>query len=198
MCYIQIVFPTGGYAIGVSVTKTTTVNRQQRHDGAVIVSCPGNTEEDKSDLRILKIVFLLFAAINFIITVSMYANSNIADLENVSPYKSISDSISVFEKPSDDRLSIQQINFSFFIVILSMGCFGVVTESGLLVSMYALAVSLNFILCFAQIPYFLYAFRYLLDMVQLYIALVYRSRVTYTFLPMRMFDIRDRIRLNNN
>jgi hypothetical protein len=192
---LQIAFPTGGYGIGVSVARADE-NPQQDRQAAVIMSSPGDDDDYKSDLRTIKFAFLVFAILNIIITSCMYFNATIAVPESVSSYTDASISVSVFQKPSTDRPHIQNLNYGFFIAILIMGCFSVLFESSIGISMYVVSVALNFLLSMSIIPYFLYSFRYLLDMVLFYLALVFRSKITYTYLPRRIFDIRDRIRAN--
>lgn len=191
---LQIAFPTGGSGIGVPAFVARPQEEIQRdRDGAVIISANTHDEYEQLDLRYIKFAFILFAIFNFIVTALMYFGATHADPSSVSPFKG--GSPSVFEKPSPDRPSIQQINFGFFLGLLAMGCLSAIGESALGLSMYALAITLNFLLGTSALPYYLFSMRYLVDIVMLYLALVIRSRVMYLYLPTKIFDIRNRFRL---
>jgi len=186
---LQIALPTGHFGVGVSVARLEANAIRNNRQAAVIMSSPGDDEVDKMVLWHLKLAFLFFAGLNFIITAIMYARANQADPVSVSPYSSAISS--VFDKPSDDRTYIQRLNFGFFILLLIIAVYSTIAESALGLSMYAFAITLNFLLSISALPYFLFSFRYIIDMVLLYLSLVLRSRVVYIFLPRNVFDLRD-------
>ena len=119
----------------------------------------------------------------------MYINDTVADPANVQPYTSYISS--VFDKPNTQRPSQVQAVYIGFIVRIAFGVIVVVFESALGVTLFAIGTLLELLLGMSALPYYLYSFRYFLDMVILYIGLVFRSRITYSFLPTRIFDIRN-------
>ena len=188
---LQIVFPTGEYGIGITAGLSNQGNDANNRRASIIMTSPPDNPTAKSDLRLIKLTFLLFAIFNYIITICMYGGSNIADPSSIDKYTN--DVVSVFQKPPDTLNETQHTNFGFFLTLLAIGCISVIYESPLGISIYALSITLNFVLGMSQLPYFLYSYRYILDMIMLYIALIYRSRIMYTFLPTRIFDPRDRL-----
>lgn len=190
---LQVIFPTGGFGIATSSVRTEENNPQNPNRASVIMSSPGDTKEDRIERGAIKLAFYCFAIVNFAITISMYIGATHADPENVSPYSP--NSASVFQKPSVARTNIQNINYGFYLALLSLGILSVHFNSALGISCYALAVALNFLLCMTQIPYFLFAWRFLLDLLQLYLALVFRTRVMNTFLPTHIYDPRNHLRI---
>ena len=91
-----------------------------------------------------------------------------------------------FEVASKSRRNIETINYAWTIVCLCMGVLSVVFEYPLGVAAYSLSVVLNFILGTSALPLFVYSLRYVFDVALLYLALVIRSRLTYSFLPLHV------------
>ena len=178
----------GGFGIGVPIEKIEEIVQRGR-ETAVLISSPGDSQADREERLTIKIAFILFAIINLTITSLMYVNDTTADPASVQPYNWYI--ASVFDKPNSQRPSQVQAVFTGFIVRMVVGVIFVVFESALGVTLFAMGTLLELILGMAALPYYLYSFRYLLDMIMLYIALVFRSRITYSFLPTRIFDFRN-------
>lgn len=155
----------------------------------MLISSPGDSLADREERLTIKIAFVLFAVINLTITSLMYMNDTTADPANVQPYSSYISS--VFDKPNSQRPSQVQAVYIGFIVRVIFGVIFVVFESALGVTLFAIGTLLELLLGMSSLPYYLYSYRYLIDMVMLYIGLVFRTRITYSFLPTKIFDLRN-------
>lgn len=184
---VQTIFPNGGFAIGTPMKdpNSVTAANQGDHIGlGILASAPMNTEVDLAQKRDLATAFLIVAFVNFIVTILMYSFSDEVDLSKVEMRHG--PIASVFEQVSPNRRSIENINFGFTVCLIILGSLTVVTQNSLGISAYALGVTLNFFLATYSLPYFLYSFRYMLDLCMLYLVLVFRSRLVYTFLPIHL------------
>lgn len=180
---VQLVFPGGGFGLGVSGKSAPDANNVDNDRGyAVLASGPERTSADLLSLRGLQITFLVLAFFNLVITTCLYYNASTADTSSVS--KNTSPTTGVFDDVDGNRREVERANYALSILVLSIGCISVMAESAVGVSSYCLAVLLNFILGTSALPYFVYSFRYIFDLVMLYFALVLRTRLTYTFLPL--------------
>jgi hypothetical protein len=181
---VQVIFPGGGFGLGIPM-KPDTLVRAAAHDldrrFAVLVSGPERTQADRDSLLGLKATFIVLALFNLVITGLLFADADVADTSKV--VGQTSSMPGVFEQVSSTRRPVENTNFAFTIIILLVGSLGAVAESALLVSAYCLGVVLNFLLGTYALPYFIYSSRYVLDVAMLYIGLVIRSRIMFTFLP---------------
>lgn len=181
---VQLIFPGGGFGLGVSAKEPTqNGNAQDRDRGfAVLASGPERTPADVFPLRGLQATFLILAFFNVVITSIMYFNANRVDTSSVAP--NTTPWVSMFESVPSNRRSIEESSYALSMVVIGIGSVSVVLESAVGVSAYCLATLLNFLLGTSALPYFVYSFRYIFDLVMLYFALVLRTRLMYTFLPL--------------
>lgn len=184
---IQLLFPGGAFGLGVPIKTAAEqpINIDERdRNFAVLASGPERTASDLIPLRGLQVTFLVLAAFNLIITSELYFDADAVDTSKVVAPSTAK--LGIFDSVSRDRRSIEDVSYAFTIIVLVLGCTSVSFESALGVSAYCLAVLLNFMLGTSALPYFVYSFRYIFDLVMLYVALVIRTRLTYTFLPLQM------------
>lgn len=181
---VQLVFPGGGFGLGVSVKETDlTPNQPDRDRGyAVLASGPERTSADIFPLRGLQATFLILAFFNIVITSLLFVDADKADTSNVA--RTSSPWTGIFESVPSGRRGVEEANYAMSIVVICLGSLAVVMESAVGVSAYCLATLLNFVLSTSALPYFVYSFRYIFDLVMLYFALVLRTRLMYTFLPL--------------
>ncbi len=178
---IQLVFQGGGFGLGIAVKEHNNTNVAINGEYPVILSGPETSEFDLMEKKGLKIAFLILAFINLVITCLMFTRADIVDLSKV---ESATNPLpSVFEIISGTRRHIEMNNFSFVLITLFIGSFSVAFDFPLGISVYAISIVLNFLLGTSALPYFIYCLRYVLDSFMLYVGLVYRSRLMYTFLP---------------
>eukprot|EP01038_Epipyxis_sp_PR26KG_P004674 gene4674-6566_t len=186
---IQLVFPSGGFGLGIPV-KSATINTNNNSsiiqlNNAVIISGPESHGIDEKEKKALKVAFLILLAVNFILTCILYAKANIIDTTKVSPpiienyYSSL-----LFTRVPQHRRHIENISFSFTIITMFIGALSVLKDSHIGLSIYAISIILNFFLGTSSLPYFIYSVRYIFDVGTLYLALVYRSRLVFTILPL--------------
>lgn len=182
---VQLVFPGGGFGLGVSAKEPSLINGnvQDRDRGfAVLASGPERTAADVFPLRGLQATFLILAFFNVVITSILYFNANRVDTSSVAP--NTTPWVSMFESVPSHRRGIEESSYALSMVVIGIGSVSVVLESAVGVSAYCLATLLNFILGTSALPYFVYSFRYIFDLVMLYFALVLRTRLMFTFLPL--------------
>lgn len=177
-----------GGAIGIAVSNKNRTPAQENPNqpldryNSVIASGPINTILDIKEKNMLKIAFLVVAFVNLVITSALYFNADTVDTSKVE--NPTQNTPTVFEKVPSQRRQIETINYAFTFIVLIMGSASVVFESALGVSAYCLAIVLNFLLGTSSLPYFVYSSRYVFDCVMLYLALVFRSKIVYNFLPL--------------
>jgi hypothetical protein len=186
--------------------RTAAHDRDRRF--AVLVSGPERTRADRLPLDGLKMTFVVLACFNLVITSLLFVDADVADTSKVVLILLLTlililirilirililililkvvgegGSPGIFEAVSNVRRNVETTNFAFTVIMLIVGSLGVVLESALCVSAYCLGVVLNFLLGTYALPYFVYTARYVLDIAMLYIGLVIRSRIVFTFLP---------------
>lgn len=182
---IQAVFPGGGFAIGLPVKATETVpNVEDRHGVGILASAPMNQPIDIHQKQTFAYAFLVIAFINIVVTILLFSHATEIDLSKVEPGRGPLPSI--FEKLSTTRTDIEKLNYGFVLFIIVFGAISVVTENVLGISAYCLAVVVNFFVGTYSLPYLIYSFRYLMDFFMLYLALIFRSRLMYAYLPIHL------------
>lgn len=186
---IQLVFPTGGFGIGV-VPKTTAADAQALSSTGslvVVAARPMAEATDNIERFWLKVAFCFLAVINLIITSMMYFEAAYVDTSKVAPVDpSVGGFPQVFEVTSKNRRDIETISYAFTYIAILIGMVSVIMELVLGISAYCLAITLNFVLGTYSLPLFAYSLRYMFDVFLLYLALIIRSRLTYTFLPLHV------------
>jgi hypothetical protein len=185
---VQLVFPGGGFGLGIPVKDADEVlHRGATNNFAVLASAPERASHDLTPLRGLQATFVVLAIVNLTITSAIYFNADSSDTSRVSP--ELSPTVGAFEEVSSNRRPVEDVDYAFTVIILVLGTMSAILESGLGVSAYCLATLLNFILGTSALPYFVYSTRYILDMFMLYFALVLRSRLICSFLPLHLRSI---------
>ena len=122
----------------------------------------------------------------------MWVNATTADPENIQTY--VAYVSSVFDKPNPTSPPVVKTVFICFLIRVVFGCVFVIFESGLGLTIFYIATFLELVLGTSVLPYYLYSYRYILDMVLVYLSLVFRTRVMYNYLPTRIFDLRNQLR----
>ena len=185
---VQLIFPEGGFSLGIPVKEsinTATITPQERDNTfAVLASGPERSDTDLKQIYGLQLTFLVLAIFNIVISSALYFNAPIVDTSKVSP--SLSPSVDTFQLVRNNRREIENVDYAFTMIIIIMGSLAVIFETALGISAYCLAILLNFLLGTSSLPYFTYSVRYIFDMFMLYIALVLRTRLMYTFLPLEL------------
>ena len=201
---VQLIFPEGGFSLGIPVKEsinTATITPQERDNTfAVLASGPERSDTDLKQIYGLQLTFLVLAIFNIVISSALYFNAPIVDTSKVSPSLSPSIGFNVgaelivewralticIQLVRNNRREIENVDYAFTMIIIIMGSLAVIFETALGISAYCLAILLNFLLGTSSLPYFTYSVRYIFDMFMLYIALVLRTRLMYTFLPLEL------------
>jgi len=187
---LQVVFPSGGFGLAVPVTSPVQMDADvTRYNSAAVASGPENTEMDVKERRGIAFTFVGLSLVNLIITCYLFVNADIADTSKVSPEPDDTVFPFVFQLVPHNRRPIEKVNFGFTILILIIGIFSAVFEQPLGLSVFAISTVLNFLLGTIALPYFAYATRYIFDVWMLYLALVFRSKLVFNFLPFTLSHI---------
>lgn len=188
---LQVSFPSGSIGLGVPAVVDANANNNDTNSYVIIASGPEESMMDIRERRIIIFTFLLLAVVNIAITCLLYQDASMADLTLLN---SGSTTDKPFTKLPETRSFLERINFGFTIFIIIYGAVSVYLENPLGLSIYALSVTLNFLLGLSAVPYFIYSLRYFLDTWMLYLALILRSKLVLSFLP---FYVRDQHPRNN-
>lgn len=140
-----------------------------------------------SDIRhkyALKLALILLAVFNIILTCILYYDADHVDPSKVETSNMSGGLPSIFQVVSNHRTRVEKVNFAFVLVILSIGIISAIIELSIGLAGFALALALNFLLGTSSLPYFVYSFRYIVDIFLIYLALVLRSRIDLAFLPL--------------
>eukprot|EP01031_Cornospumella_fuschlensis_P043792 gene43792-53553_t len=181
---VQLVYPSGGFGLGLQAKdvengRAGAGEQAEEHHG-VLASAPLNSPLDQRQIHEYKTAFLVLAVVNLVLTFSMYFS---LDSMDVSAVESRTGQLpSPFAQIPAHRRPIEDRNFVFLVITHAVGILAVAAEHVLGISAFSLAVLLNFFLGTAALPSLLYALRYVLDFVLLYLALVLRSRLSVSFL----------------
>lgn len=179
----HLIFPTGGFGVGLA---PKVVNRDQnrgtRH--GIIASAPVSSPMDGIQKSGLIFAFNVLAIVNIILTCLLYVYADVADPSKVVPGTTFLPFS--LEKVNSHRRSIEVVSFGCTLAIIAVGMISTITQFTLGIAAYSLAIILNFMLGTSALPYFVYSFRYILDIGMLYLALVIRSRLMHSFLPLHI------------
>lgn len=183
---VQVVFPTGGFGLGIMMKNPDLENNTRNQNGnyGVITSAPASTDIDNSEKNGLILTFILLGIVNIILTCLMFGYADSTDSSKIAPQQEYLPL--ALDKVSSDRRYFEKVGFSFTIIMILVGMISAMCQNALGLSGYCLGIMLNFFLGTSSLPYFVYSFRYILDIAMLYIGLVLRSRFMYTFLPMHI------------
>ena len=83
-----------------------------------------------------------------------------------------------------NRTNLENVNYTFIIIIQIFGILSAALLSSTGLSLYALALVINYILSMSSLPYFVFSLRFILDTLSFYLALVLRSKLMYIYMPM--------------
>jgi hypothetical protein len=146
----------------------------------VIGSRPDFFNRDKFRLKGFIYLYTFICFINILFTSLLFFNADGVDNSKVSTYGDIST-----HRISTHRSSPEIICYVLTIINLVYGQLSVTFLSSFGLTTYTLGSLLLFFIGYVYMPYFLYCIRYLIDVVQIYIALTIRSKLMYCFLPAR-------------
>ncbi len=194
---LQVVFPSGGFGLGLPYSQSNqTPETANDADNIMVASEPENFDIDILERRYIIYTIIVLGITNLIVTSIMYNRASTMDSSNVVPNVHstlITDDEAPynqapfqFELVSEERRSIETTYYNSIMVGTVFGMGAALLESPLCLSVYALIVTLNFLLGTTAMPYFLFILRYAFDLFMLYAALVLRSKLSMNFLNMRV------------
>jgi hypothetical protein len=161
---IQIIYPTGEIALGVPVNESSNNNNNNNNRSRLlqkvtVASGPENGQIDQFYRRCIVFAFVIFALINFIITIYLFTKASIVDPSKVELPSTTTNSHEIspndFQAIGTERRTIEKINFVFTLIIIIIGTLSSIFQNVLGLSIYALAITLNFILRYYYYYYYL-------------------------------------------
>lgn len=184
---VQIIFPSGNFGIGIAHVEggNQAPNPANDLENSVLASGPENSPIDQREILGLKVAFICLGVTNVIITSIMYF-----DARNVNPSNVVRDPSGLpqmYDIVDSERSGAEDAYYTFSLLIILMGMASSLFNHPLGLSAYSLGIMLLFFLGSASLPYFAFSARYIFDIFMLYLALVQRSRLIYTFLPLSHF-----------
>lgn len=181
---VQIVFPAGGFGIGLSPKEEGPESRVDNVSHGVMASAPSDSPMDLFERRNLIIAFIAMALLNLIITILLFYNAHDVDPSTVE--KSAGGIPSAFEEISYSRRPSEKLNFGFTLFFLIIGAISAWSQNALGMSLYCIGIISLFFLGTSSLPSFAYALRYVLDVFMVYVGLVLRTRFMYSYLPLHL------------
>ena len=185
---LQVSFPSGAVGIALPSSAASTDTNNENQDSVVIVSETENDDVDVTERRWITMGFLALALVNLIITSLMFQYADTTDTSAVvEPSNYGSGALpQPFESVRSTRTSTENTFFSFIVLSIICGSLAAAFQSALGLSVYSLTIAIMYIFGTAALPYFVFSFRSLFDIWMLYMALVLRSKLLFTVLPLRI------------
>lgn len=194
----ELITPDG--RVHIAMPPVVDVSERNQRDtlphGSVVVFTPsGRTEADETRRRRVRNVFYILSTLNYILTTLLYSDvfetplSHVPQEEGgaiddeilgVNPVGGVSSPHSYLPQPFDpatDPSSSSQITAMFVAVWVMgfLGLWGVLHSSINILTLYMIAMILNFFLTVTLIPGFLYLLRYFVDIALFHTARKIRS-----------------------
>ena len=185
---LQVAFPSGAIGIALSSSTAATDAESDNEDSIVIASETENEEIDINERRWLTVGFIILGIINLTITCLMFQHADTADPSTViEPATNTGNKLpEPFQAIGAERSSNENTYFAFIVVSIIFGSISATFQSALGLSIYGLTTVIMYFVGTAAQPYFVFSFRSLFDIWMLYIALVLRSKLLFSILPLRI------------
>lgn len=180
---IQLVYPSGNFGVGVSISSRAQDLNIQRAGIVAITSSPENDTSDRIYRYSVIFLFIVIGTVNLIISFYLYFTASTIDLSKVEKFEG---NMFTFGRLAIERSPIENISFACTITIILIGMISAILQSPLGVSAFCYAIVVNFILGTQSLPYFFYCVRYIFDLFLLYVALTLRTKFTPSFLPVHV------------
>jgi hypothetical protein len=189
---LQISFPYGATRLALPIQKKAdqtnnpnSPNRARNLAGRVAVSShPEHSDEAISRQNSLCYAFQVFALMNFLFTCILFGMADSVD-ESKIQYDETSNGLpGSFEEVGTSRTNNENAGFAFTILFIILGSISALMKSPLGLSIYSICVSVMLVLSMGSAPYFVYCFRYILDILMLYIAQELRAHLVVSFLSL--------------
>ena len=185
---LQVTFPSGAVGIALPSSAVSNDTNNENENTVVVVSETENDNIDITERRWITMGFLALALVNLIITSLMFQYADTTDASAVvEPSNYGSKALpQPFESVRSTRTSAENTYFTFIVLSIICGSLAAAFQSALGLSIYSLTIAIAYIFGTAAQPYFVFTFRSLFDIWMLYMALVLRSKLLFTVLPMRI------------
>lgn len=182
---VHVIFPSGSFSIGIPWKDDGGDQQSPRERGlqhSVLASGPDESNNDQLSFRGLQIAFCILGLLNIVITTYLFFRADAIDYSKVEIR--LRSMPQVFGSTASERRAVEVVHYAFALILIVLGCVSVLMWNVLGISAYCLSIILNYVLGTSSLPYCMYSFRYLFDLVMLYVGLVIRSRLMVTFLPL--------------
>lgn len=184
---IQVAFPNGGFGIAIPTNNSTEEDRSFDMDMDVVIASESeNAELDVAERSGIKLIFIFVGVCNLIITCCMYEYADTVDTSRVVFISPDTERAlpSLFDQVSVHRRHIENVYFSFILLGIFLGLGSISYDNVLGISSYVFMVVIGFFMGTSALPYFAFSFRYLFDLWMVYLALIQRSKLSVTYLPL--------------
>ena len=186
---VQLTYPEGSMAIGLpkNYIQSTRNNQNIAPHDCVLCSGPPDSQNDLFIRKQLQLMFHFLAIINIILTVALYFSDSYTidkskvitveeNLENPAflpdPYNNIND---------DNFRSIYVGYFIMNVMTIAFGLVSLLSENAFAIRVYIIVTMIMFFSVVSYLPYMLYFGRYLIDLLQVYIAHQYYRCISSTW-----------------
>lgn len=134
----------------------------------------------------LKLFFAFVQLLNLFTTIMFYTYADIIDPSKVQQDAFSNNVPAAFSRVPSNRTSAEDNLFAFCLLIQIVSVVAILCERPLLISAYCLATISVFFFGIMSTPYFIYFFRYCLDIIALFVAFTLRSRLIVNFSVLRL------------
>jgi hypothetical protein len=181
---VQLFLPEGGVAVGLVSTEVDLdeMERSQQpiNTGtAIVFSNPEDAELDRLKRRAISVALYGTTFTNFIITTLLYASAAAVEAAQVEIGEGRQPSN--LQRVSSTRTPPEIASYSFLVIAFLMCSVSTLLESPMGLTMASIILATNFSLGVTSVPYFTFSFRYVLDAVCIYFALLLRSKLVQTY-----------------
>ena len=183
---LQIIFPSGecGLALPMSKTSNVNINTERQLAGRVaILSQPENSNNYEHNITNLKLTFHALSLANIIATCILFSRADSIDTSKLSTIRTHIlpqhfDSIKSCRTPQENTV------FAISILLNIFGSIFVHINWNIGINFYAVASVLILVLTMPISPYFMYSFRYVLDILMIFTAYEMKKYTDVNFLSL--------------
>lgn len=184
---LQIVFASGecGIALPVTAKRSSEQNENLERSfvGRVAVSShPENSAEGQLRQNNLIFVFGFLALLNLIFSSILFGFADSVDGSKISLVDRTTSIPGSFDIVDSVRSESENAVFATSILIIFFGSFVVASRWSFGLTVYSSSVIMLFIFSMPNAPCFMYCFRYILDLMMLYVALQLKSHLVVNYI----------------
>ena len=183
---LQIIFPSGESGLALPMLKTSNANTntvRQLAGRVAILSRPENSNNYEHNITNLKLTFHALSLANIIVTCILFSRADFIDTSKLSTIRTHIlpqhfDAINSCRTPQENTV------FAISILLNIFGSIFVHINWNIGINFYAVASVLMLVLTMPISPYFMYSFRYVLDILMVFTAYEMKKYTDINFLSL--------------